>query len=323
MKRKLLVCTLGVLMLTGCGKEAISKENFENGLNNFIKSETNAETYTANIKDDKINVTYWDENYTLTYNLKEEPTITYEVEIKKGISYEEYTTKTSALSLPMLGYFAIADNKGIEPADYYTYFSNTYLDGMFDAVDLEKESYIITDDAEGYDESDKLILTSEFGNKVIDYIEYTYDKDIKIEDEEYDTYSYELTTECSDNSCVFTAKLTINTKADFSKINGYEEKIAKEGMDENITPENADYNIELVAGQSITISGKKLNGYEQTGMDIVEVEKNDSEYIFKATKAGVANGYFYIGEDSTRTYYLTVTEATGDDKIEDITLKIK
>lgn len=323
MKRKFLVCALGVLMLTGCGKDAISKEDFEKGLNNFINSETNAETYTAKIKDNKISVKYWDEDYTLAYNLKEEPTVTYEVEIKKGISYEEYTTKTDAFSLPMLGYFAIADNKGIKPADYYTYFSNTYLDGMFDAVDLEKESYIITDDAEGYDETDKLILTSEFGNKVIDYIEYTYDKDIKIEDEEYDTYYYELTTECSDDSCVFTAKLTINTNADFSKINGYEEKIAKEGMDENITPETADYNIELIVGQSITISGKNLNSYEQAGMDIVEIEENDSEYIFKATKAGVANGYFYIGEDSTRTYYLTVTEVDDNNKIEDITLKIK
>lgn len=323
MKRKFLIFALGVLMLTGCEKNVISKENFEKGLNNYIKSDTNAETYTAQLKDDKINVTYSDEEYTLTYNLKEEPTITYEVEIKKGISYEEYTTKTDAFSLPMLGYFAISDNKGVEPADYYTYYISTYLYGLFDAVDLEKESYIITDDTEGYDENDKIILTSEFGDKVIDYIKYNYDKDIKIKDEEYDTYSYELTTECSEKSCVFTSKLTVNTKADFSKINGYEEKVAKEGMDENITPETADYNIELVVGQSITISGKKLSGYEQTGMDIAEIEGNDSGYIFKATKPGVANGSFYIGEDSTRTYYLTVTEANDNDKPEDKTLKIK
>lgn len=122
MKRKFLVFVLGALMLTGCGKTAISKAYFEEGLNNFIKSDSNAETYAAKMEDDKINVTYWDEEYILTYNLKEEPTITYEVEIKKGISYEEYTTKIDALSLPMLGYFAIADIKGIDPVDYSSSF---------------------------------------------------------------------------------------------------------------------------------------------------------------------------------------------------------
>lgn len=55
---------------------------------------------------------------------------------------------------------------------------------MIDALDLEKEGYIITDDTERYEENDKIILTSEFGDKVIDYIKYTYDKDIKIKDEE-------------------------------------------------------------------------------------------------------------------------------------------
>lgn len=132
-----------------------------------------------------------------------------------------------------------------------------------------------------------------------------------------------MTTECSDKSCLFISKLVVNTKANFSKLNGYEEKLAKEDMDENIKPETVDYNIELAVGQSITISGKKLSGYEQTGMDIIEIEENASGYIFKATKPGVANGFFYIGEDSTRTYYLTVTESKDNNKIEDKTLKIK
>lgn len=223
----------------------------------------------------------------------------------------------------MLGYFAIADAYGVDATDSYAYFAETYLDGMFDTIDENKESYIITDDADGYSDEDKIILTSEFGDKVIDYIKYTYDKDIKIEDKKYDTFTYELTTKCDENSCVFTAKLTINPEGKFTEIIGYADELAKENMDDSITPENADYHIELVVGESITISGKNLNGYDKSGMDIVEIDSLDSEYTFKAIKAGVANGYFYIGEEDSRTYYITVTESDKDNKIDDKTLTIK
>lgn len=323
MKRKILLCLMGILVLTGCGKDTIALEDFEKGLNNFIKSKVNEDTYEAKLEDGKMVVTYWDEDYTLTYNLKNDPTITYEVEIEKGISYDDYSTKNNTLSLPMLGYFAIADAYGVAADDSYAYFAETYLDGMFNVIDEDKESYIITDDVDEYSDNEKVILTSEFGEKVIDYIKYTYDKNIKIEDKKYDTFNYELTTKCDENSCVFTTKLTINPEGKFTEIMGYADELAKESMDESITPETADYHIELVVGESITISGEKLNGYDKSGMDIVEIDSLDSEYTFKATKAGIANGYFYIGEEDFRSYYITVTEADKNDKIENTTLTIK
>lgn len=322
MKRKLLFCLMGILLLVGCDKNTIEKD-FENGLNNFIESEVNEDQYEATLKNGKMIVTYYDEDYTLTYNLNNSPTITYEVEIKEGISYEDYAAKNQALSLPMLGYFALADTYGVDVTDSYIYFVETYLEGMFDTFDETKETYIITDDAEGYDSDDKIILTSEFGDKVIDYIKYTYDKNIKIEDKEYNTYTYELTTTCKKKSCVFTATLTVNSEGKFNEIIGYADKIAKENMDENITPENADYHIELVVGQSATINGDDLNGYDNSGMNIVEINSIDSGYEFKATKAGTANGNFYIGEEDSRTYYITVIEDNKNDKIEDIELTIK
>lgn len=64
MKRKFLLCLIGVLVLTGCGKDTIAKKDFETGLNNFIKSEVNEDTYEAKLKDEKMIITYWDNDYT-------------------------------------------------------------------------------------------------------------------------------------------------------------------------------------------------------------------------------------------------------------------
>ena len=95
-------------------------------------------------------------------------------------------------------------------------------------------------------------------------------------------------------------------------------------MDEDITSENADYHIELVVGQKVTISGEELSGYDLSGMDIVEIEDLMPGYIFAAKKVGIANGQFYLGEDwdKTKTFYITVKEASSDN-IEDLSLTIE
>ena len=165
---------------------------------------------------------------------------------------------------------------------------------------------------------------------LIEKVEYkyrkdSYENDVKIEDEENNTYTYDLSAECGKKSCTLTASLTVNPEGDFDKIKGYADELAKENMDENITEDNADYNIELEIGQTVTISGKKLTGYDLSGMDIVEVEDLESKYTFTAKKAGIANGNFYLDEDGedVRTFYLTVKESKKGNKVEDISLKIK
>lgn len=325
MKKRILFCLMVVLVLTGCGKGSLKEADFEKGLKNYIESEENTYGYEAKVDNGEILVTYDEEDYVLTYNLKGNPVITYEVEIEKGISYDEYSIKTDALSLPMLGYFATLDVYGVDVLDSTTYFYQTYFNGMMDSIDYEKETYIVVDDADEVETDANIILTSEFGDKVIEFIEYNYEKDLVIKDNENDTYTYEVSATCGDESCVLTAKLTVNSEGDFDKIVGYADELAKESMDEDITSENADYHIELVVGQTINISGKKLSGYELSGMDIVDVESLDSNYTFYAKKRGVANGKFYLGEDEedARTFYITVKEVDDDSDIEDISLKIK
>ena len=325
MKKRVLFCLAASLMLTGCGKETIKEEDFEKAINNYIDSEVNDNGYEAKLDNGKMTITYDDEDYLLSYNLKGNPVITYEVKIDKGISYDDYSAKVEAATFPMIGYFAIANTYGVEFEDSNAYFYMTYLAGMFNSIDEDKDTYIITDDAEGFDSDAKIILTSEFGDKVIEFMKDSYENDVKIEDEENNTYTYDLSAECGKKSCTLTASLTVNPEGDFDKIKGYADELAKENMDENITEDNADYNIELDIGQTVTISGKKLTGYDLSGMDIVEVEDLDSKYTFTAKKAGIANGNFYLDEDGedVRTFYLTVKESKKGNKVEDISLKIK
>lgn len=321
MKKKIILCLMASILLVGCGASMISKKTLEEGLDNYIKSEYNDSNYVVSVEKKKIVVTNDDKKeYVLTYNLNGEPTFTYETVIKEGITYDEYNLKTEALSLPMLGYIASSHTFDVELSDSYTYFILTYLEGMMDYYN-EDYTYIVIDDAdaEGLETDAEIILTSQFGSKVIDYVKDSYAKDIKIVDEENNTFIYELISRCETTSCTLTAKLTVNEEGKFDEIKGYADELAKENMYIDITETSADYHIELKVGQIIEISGD-LTGYELAGMDIVDVSE---EYNFTATKEGVANGYLYIGEDEPKTIYITVTEAKKGEKLETKTLKVE
>jgi len=316
MKRKILLFLVSALLFTGCGKDTIALKDFEKGLEKFTKSEYSDESYEVNLKDGKMNINYNEENYTLDYNLKNNPTFTYEVKIEKGISYDDFLSKTEAISLPMIGYIASLDSFGVETEDATAYFLMTYIEGMMNYMD-EEEKYIIADSKEGIETDAEIILTSEFGDKVIEYVKSSSDKDIEIKDKENNTFEYKVTTECKETECIFKSVLTVNKDGKFDELKGYADEMAKENMDSEITLENADYNIELVVGQTLKVNGTELNGYEISGMDVLDEDENTEEgYIFKATKEGIANGRFYIGDSEEKTFYLTVSE-NKNDKAED------
>lgn len=317
MKNKLVLSLIISLLLVGCGKTTISESQLKEGLNKYLTSEYNDSECEATLNNGEMEVSCEDEKYTLTYNLKGNPTFTYETEVKEGISYDEYCSKEEGLTLPMLGYIASAYTFGVDIEDSATNFILTYFDGIMNYYD-SAEQYIIVDDAEGLETDAEVILTSEFGSKVIDYVKASYAEDITIKDEENDTFTYVLSAKCEEKSCKFTAKLTINAEAQFEKLNGYADELAKEEMYEEITPETADYHIELKVGQTMKITG--VNGYELSGMDVIEV---DNEYDFKATKEGIANGYLYVGEDDQKSIYVTVTKAKENEELTDKSLNIQ
>lgn len=318
MKKKIIASLIIILTLTGCAKESVSKENFEKGLNKYINSEYNDTKYQTTVEDKKIIVKTDEGEYDLYYNLRGEPKFTRTITIEKGTSYEEYSKQIETLSLPMLGYIAMAHNYGVSPEDASTYFTFTYMAGLFDEQNDENTYTIVDDDIE-IEGNTKVIRTSKFPERVIEYIKNVYEDDVDFDDE-LETYEYSIKAECTKKKCIIVSTLEVNPKANFQTLIGYAEAREREGMYKDITPETAKYNIELKVGQKIKISGKKLTGYEMTGMNIVEVT---DEYIFEATRVGVSNGYFYIGEDDTRSFYVTVTAPEKDEELKTKKLTVK
>lgn len=322
MKKKILLGLILSLVLTGCGVANKETKELKNALNEYVNSEVNEYGYEVKVENNIMTVKYNEQDYTITYDLSDNPTFVYEVEVKKGIDYEEYFTKTEGFTLPKIGYIALANTYGVDFEDSSVYFDNKYLDGIFNSIPEAAETYIIVDNKEDYEGEGIVILTKDFGDKVVEYVESSYKNDTSFKDEDNNTFSYNLSAECEKDSCTITSKLTVNKDGNFSELKGYSDELAKENMDENITPESADYHIELSVGDVIAIKGKNLTGYEIAGIDVVEIESLDSEYIFSAIKKGVANGVFYVGEEDTRTFYLTVTKATDADN-ENKTLTVK
>lgn len=321
--RKFMLFLLLSLLLVGCGKDVIKESDLQKSLDDYISSEDyNYNGYDARLDNNKIVVSYDEHEYELSYNLKDKPTFIYEAEIKKGISYDDFVLKTDALSLIKIGYIAALGTYDINAEDADAYFSSIYLDEMLRFY-YEDQKYIVLDDESEGEETFEVITVEEFGERVVEYVEGVYGDGLTIKDKENDTFTYDLTQNCKKDTCTITAKLTINPDAKFENVTGTVEKLEKDNMYEDITPENADYHIELKVGQTIKVTGNDLSGYDLSGMDVVNVEFLDSGYKFKATEEGISNGYFYVGEDEKRTIYVTVTKAEKNEKLENKTLKVK
>lgn len=318
MRKNILICLIITIILTGCGKQTITKENFEKGLNKYINSEYNDNGYKTKVEDKKIIVQTEEDTYEIFYTLKGKPKFTRKITIEKGISYVEYSKQIETLSLPMLGYIAMANSYGVKPEDASTYFTFSYISGLSDEQE-EYERYTVVDDDVEVKGTTKIIRTSKFGERVIDFVKDSYRDDLDFDDE-LETYDYSIEAKCSKTKCTITSTLEVNQTPNFQRLIGYAEAREREGMHKNISPETAKYNIELKVGQKIKISGKKLTGYEMTGMNVVVVS---GEYTFEATRVGVANGYFYINEDDTRSFYITVTKPEKDEILKTKKLKVK
>lgn len=337
MLKKILISCLFLIFAVGIIFENIScaawkevtQENLTKALEGFVTSESNEENYSITVKKDVINITEDNEKYELKYDLTDKPTFSIEIPIEKGMSYEEFQKQTGSLILPTIGYIAVANIQSIDIEDASSYILFSYLGNALKNSFSSENSYWIIDDlnASGSltvkkDENTNIIYASEFGDKVMEYVNNTYLQKQTISDSK-EINSYEITIEKQDTtetSCKLVSTLTVNHEADFTKLNGYMEKIEDSFMDKGITKENADYSLTLKVGQKCNIeSSEKLTGYELHGSS-VEVDTNSA--TITAIKEGKANGYLYIG-DKKKSVYITVEENSENETLETITLKIE
>ena len=311
----------------------VTKENLNESLQKFVASKENENNYKITVSDNVITIVDEGKTYNLNYNLTGNPTFTFEIPIEQGMSYASYKEQTDKLFLPITGYIAIANIQGVDFSDAGTYIAMSSLGNILNGSLTNENQYIIYDDiniSDGViidkDPNDtKIIYASDFGERVMQYVNSVYkDKQI-INDSSTGVNSYELTTERKDvkeTSCKLVSSLSVNLDADFSELKGYNDKVNESIINKNITKENADYSIDLKVGQKCRIeTTDEIVGYELSGSGYEYNEINKNCVEITGESVGKANGYIYIGE-TKKSIFITVEENTEGTSLDTITLKI-
>ena len=287
---------------------------------NSDNDDDNSKVESIAVNDNIIEITTDKDKYEINYEIQDNKVVfSSETEIKQGMSYEEYKRNTSNIDSVFYGYFAVSNILGIKYEDSFMYYALVKLSSINGTFDTSN-SYTIVTPAPGVTivPDDKTIISTEFGNKAMEYFNSVYkeDKYTYNDSEQYNTF--ECVTEKKDKvdtSCKLLETLTINTDADFSKISGASDS----SFDGGVTKDNADYVYTLKVGQKIKFeTTQKYSGYSCVGTGI-ELSENKNELI--ATEVGTAKGNITFG-NITKSFYITVEENTNNEQLEDITIKI-
>lgn len=234
-KNVLIILSIFVLMITGIVSNSYAKtvevtnENLKKAFEKFIASNKTEEEYDITVSDKSITVTVLGKEYTINYTLKETPTFSFDISIKKGMTYEEFKTQVENAVLPILGYVTVANVQGIEFDDSKSYFTSSLMRGVLTgAIPLSTlESYTIVDDLNGKEvektDDPKVIYTSEFGDKVMELVNNVFQKDISVTDSQVaNTYTWSVKKQdATADSCKIVSTLSVNTNGDFSMLEGY------------------------------------------------------------------------------------------------------
>lgn len=313
----------------------VTKENLSESLQELGSSDSIDKNYKVNVSDEVITITTTDgESYTLNYDLTDKPTFSIESLIQQGMSYADFKEQTdNLLSLPLLGYIAVANIQGAEFEDVFMYLVLSSLESSINDSKSNDNPYIIVDDTDLSDEvttvtsesDQEIIYASEFGERVMEYVNATYKDKQTTTDATNGINSYEWTIEKNDvteDSCKLVSSVTVNVDADFSKIEGYANQVEEAFLNKNITKDNADYAVTLKVGQKCRFeSTEKITSYEisGSGCDYEKINENCAEIT--GTSVGKANGYIYVGE-TKKSFYITVEENSDNQALDTITLKI-
>ena len=168
------IIVLNVLLINSYAT-SVTKQNLNEALQKFVSSDANENNYKITVSDNDITIVVEGKSYTLKYDLTEKPKFTLEIPVMQGMSYDDFKEKTNNLILPMVGYIAVANIQGIEIEDASTYFLMTFMENIFNGSTTNEDTYVIVDDRNRSEGSDtKTIYASEFGKRVMEYVNATY-----------------------------------------------------------------------------------------------------------------------------------------------------
>ena len=128
--KKIICCLILIVMLLPITVYAdtveVTKEMFDKGLKNAFdyinQNMSGSNQYTYELKDDKVVVKVAGQTYDVAYNLIGDLSFKTEIEVKNGMTYDEYQEKVEGLDANIFvffGYLNAKTNLSIENAVYY------------------------------------------------------------------------------------------------------------------------------------------------------------------------------------------------------------
>lgn len=202
----------------------VTEENLQTALQNFVSLGDSTDNKVS-VKNHKILAHINGEDYSITYDLNGNPVFIYTVDVKQGMSYQDFQEKISGLSSVMLGYIAVANIQGVSVEDAAMYYTMQLMTAAFSgtsSMDLSDTYVIVGDEVTVEGDNSKVIKESKFGKRVMEYVNAVYAEKTSVVDSE-GINSFEYTVERQDvtkKSCKLVSTLTVNLEADFSQIEG-------------------------------------------------------------------------------------------------------
>lgn len=286
---------------------AVTKENLSESLKKIESSEWNEEGYTITVSDNVITVKSEESTYDLSYDLTGKPTFSIEVSVGNGMTYDKFKEETDKLNLPLLGYLATANIQGVEYEDAILYFTMYYAGESLNNSGASSNQYVIIDDtksSEGVtinrDENDtNTIYVSEFGEHVMEYTNSLYKDNFSVADTRgINSFVWEYSKkDVTDSSCKIVSTLSVNIDADFSKLDGYTDKmlsdestIDNEKKDANNVDDNKSSNNDIDENRILLIKTNTNNdtSNNQTTNSVSEKNNDGTETKSALPKTGIS-----------------------------------
>ena len=166
----------------------VTEEKFKNAVENIDSNLLNGNEKIS-VSNNKIILKSEKTTFETNYELSNEIVFSSEVEIKQGMSYDEYSNITSGMLVgPMVGYMAVSNIQGVDNKDSGAYFMLLiFLNGMsqIPAIGSENES--------SYNpENDP-----EFGKNIIKYTKEQFKEGSTVDDKDTNN-TFKYTTQLKD-----------------------------------------------------------------------------------------------------------------------------
>lgn len=331
--KRIICCLILIVMLLPITVYAdsveVTKDMFDKGLKNAFdyinENMSGGNQYTYELKDDKVVVKVSGQSYDVTYNLTGDLSFKTEVEVKNGMTYDEYQEKVEGLEASILvffGYLNAKTNLTIENAVYY------YTLMIFDNMgDWNSEDSIVIYQSGVRDEvnAPNVFYEDTFDNDVTDYVDLSYKEAKPITDKSLaDTFELIQRAEVVDeNTRRIISEVTVDADTDLNKINEFVEQVENEIEDEfEKQKNNAKYKIQLKVGQSCKFLTIDKLTPELLNLSDVISWSGDSNRVIKGLKAGEAIVKYTVGKEEM-IIYVVVTEKTGNETVVDFSFPLQ